>query len=123
MSSDTIISIRNTVANKSKSNGIPNGNNVEVDEFNFEDDGMQKENTVIVKVGDWSKGEKNSTLWDIAKNYGVSVDELMAANPQIAANGGIYHPGDEIVVPILTSPTESVVQTASLQSRRCIGVY
>lgn len=44
----------------------------------------------IVRAGD--------TLWDIGQRYGVSVDQLMAANPHIADRNLIY-PGQEIAIP------------------------
>ena len=38
------------------------------------------------------------TLWDIAQNYGVTVDVLLAANPQIT-NRSLIRPGDRITIP------------------------
>jgi spore coat assembly protein SafA len=43
-----------------------------------------------VKAGD--------TLWDIAKNNGVPLNQLIAANPQIA-NPNLIYPGDKITMP------------------------
>jgi probable HAF family extracellular repeat protein len=43
----------------------------------------------IVAVGD--------TLWDIAQNYGVTVESLLAANPQVT-NRRLIRPGDEITI-------------------------
>ena len=45
--------------------------------------------TYTVAVGD--------TLWDIAQNYGVTVESLLAANPQIT-DRRLIRPGDEITI-------------------------
>jgi LysM repeat protein len=37
------------------------------------------------------------TLWDIARQYGVTVGSLLAANPQIT-DRRLIHPGDEITI-------------------------
>jgi len=50
-----------------------------------------KEIVYIVKPGD--------TLWDIARTYNLSVEELKAANPEIKENN-IIHVGDEIKIPL-----------------------
>ena len=38
------------------------------------------------------------TLWDIAKRHGLTLDVLLAANPQIA-DRSLIRPGDEITIP------------------------
>lgn len=52
--------------------------------------GASANGTHTVKSGD--------TLWDIAKNNGVPLNKLIAANPQIA-NPNLIYPGDKINVP------------------------
>ncbi len=42
--------------------------------------------------------QKDETLWNIAQKYGVSVDEVIAANPQIS-NPNMVMPGMKITVP------------------------
>jgi spore coat assembly protein SafA len=42
--------------------------------------------------------KSGDTLWDIAKNNGVPLNKLIAANPQIA-NPNLIYPGDKINVP------------------------
>lgn len=41
---------------------------------------------------------KGDTLWGIAKQYGVSLERLIAANPQIK-NPNLILPGDEVKIP------------------------
>lgn len=41
---------------------------------------------------------KGDTLWGIARRYGVSLTELIAANPQIK-NPNLIYPGDEVRLP------------------------
>lgn len=41
---------------------------------------------------------KGDTLWGIAKKYGVSLTELISANPQIR-NPNLIYPGDEVRLP------------------------
>ncbi len=43
--------------------------------------------------------KSGDTLWDVAKNNGVPLNKLIAANPQIA-NPNLIHPGDKINVPV-----------------------
>ncbi len=38
------------------------------------------------------------TLWAIASRYGVSLEDLLAANPGIK-NPNLIHPGDQVVIP------------------------
>jgi LysM repeat protein len=47
--------------------------------------------THIVKRGD--------TLEKIAKSHGITLDQLLEANPQFRANPDIIHPGDVIIIP------------------------
>jgi WXG100 family type VII secretion target len=49
-------------------------------------------------VGTTHTVQRGDTLWDIGQRYGVSVDELMAANPHITNRDRIY-PGQELVIP------------------------
>jgi len=42
--------------------------------------------------------KKGDTLWAIAKRYGVSLQELTAANPQIK-NPNLIYPGDGVKIP------------------------
>lgn len=42
--------------------------------------------------------KKGDTLWGIAKRYGVSLTELIAANPQIK-NPNLIYPGNEVRLP------------------------
>ena len=47
------------------------------------------------------KGRKQPsirTLWAIAKRYGVSLQKLTAANPQIK-NPNLIYPGNEVYLP------------------------
>ena len=46
--------------------------------------------TYTVKLGD--------TLWGIAKQFGVSLTALIAANPQIK-NPNLIYPGNEVRLP------------------------
>ena len=48
--------------------------------------------------------EKGDTLWLIAKRFGVSLEELIRANPQIKDPNKIY-PGNRINIPL---PSEAV---------------
>lgn len=41
---------------------------------------------------------RGDTLWGIAKNYGVALTDLIAANPQIR-NPNLIYPGDEVKLP------------------------
>lgn len=41
---------------------------------------------------------RGDTLWDIGQRYGVSVDQLMEANPHIT-NRDLIYPGQEILIP------------------------
>lgn len=41
---------------------------------------------------------KGDTLWGIAKRYGVTLTDLIAANPQIK-NPNLIYPGNEVVIP------------------------
>ena len=41
---------------------------------------------------------KGDTLWGIAKQYGVSLTALIAANPQIK-NPNLIYPGDRVTIP------------------------
>lgn len=51
-----------------------------------------------VNTGATHTVQRGDTLWDIGQRYGVSVDELMAANPQIT-NRDLIYPGQELVIP------------------------
>ncbi|MBR3641323.1 MAG: SafA/ExsA family spore coat assembly protein [Oscillibacter sp.] len=46
--------------------------------------------TYVVRKGD--------TLWAIAKRYGVTLSDLIAANPQIK-NPNLIYPGNEVKIP------------------------
>lgn len=52
----------------------------------------------VQNVGATHTVQRGDTLWDIGQRYGVSVDELLAANPHITNRDRIY-PGQEIVIP------------------------
>jgi len=65
--------------------------------------GSRPENTYIVKKGD--------TLWDIAQRFGVSLEELLKANPQIK-NPDLIYPGQEIRIP-LPEPVKKAAQAAN----------
>jgi spore coat assembly protein SafA len=65
--------------------------------------GSRPENTYIVKKGD--------TLWDIAQRFGVSLQELLKANPQIK-NPDLIYPGQEIRIPLPES-VKKAAQTAN----------
>jgi len=84
-----------------------------VDVYNFDDEVMEESNNKTYVVGSWANGEKFSTIWAISQDSGVSVDDIMAANPWIAENNGVYHPGDKIIVPIKSSGIEISQETTS----------
>ena len=41
---------------------------------------------------------QGDTLWAIGERYGVTLRELLAANPAIR-NPNLIHPGDKVVIP------------------------
>ena len=42
--------------------------------------------------------KKGDTLWGIARTYGVKLEKLIAANPQIK-NPNLIYPGDKVKIP------------------------
>ena len=66
--------------------GNSSGGNAEASTASPESTGVD----YVVKKGD--------TLWAIAKRYGVSLQELTAANPQIK-NPNLIYPGDGVKIP------------------------
>ncbi|MBE3556047.1 MAG: SafA/ExsA family spore coat assembly protein [Firmicutes bacterium] len=58
--------------------------------------------------------QPGDTLYAIAKRYGISLNRLIAANPQIADPNVIY-PGEVICIP--TSPAPPTPPTLSIGSR------
>lgn len=42
--------------------------------------------------------KKGDTLWGIAQRWGVSLQDLIAANPGIK-NPNLIYPGDKVVIP------------------------
>jgi len=87
--------------NNNLNNVTKNGGTTE--NVNYEEELNRK----VYVVGSWANGEKFSTIWAISQDSGVSVEDIMAANPWIAENKGIYHPGDKIIVPINSSDVVS----------------
>jgi spore coat assembly protein SafA len=72
--------------------------------------GSWPENTYIVKEGD--------TLWDIARRFGVSLEALLKANPQIK-NPDLIYPGQEIRIP-LPEPVKKAAQAANIVIEKAI---
>lgn len=67
---------------------------IEVEEDGEETEGYEEpggESGVYIVV-------KGDTLWGIAKRYGVTLTELIRANPQIR-NPNLIYPGDEVKIP------------------------
>jgi morphogenetic protein associated with SpoVID len=60
----------------------------------------------VVKEGD--------TLWGIAQKYGVSLDELIKANPQIQ-NPDMIHPGMKIKIPSAAEPQPELIHKHKVQ--------
>jgi hypothetical protein len=55
--------------------------------------------TYIVESGD--------TLFSIAEQFGISIDQLLAYNPEIAANPNSIGVGSQIIIPAADSPLPS----------------
>jgi nucleoid-associated protein YgaU len=43
--------------------------------------------------------EERDTLEDIAEKYGVSIDEIIAANKDVHDKGDLIEPGKKIIIP------------------------
>ncbi|MFN2275964.1 MAG: GDSL-type esterase/lipase family protein [Anaerolineales bacterium] len=53
--------------------------------------------------------QEGDTLWDVAERFGISLEVLLAANPELNAAALLY-PGDEIIIP---SPDEIFTAAAT----------
>jgi len=63
--------------------------------------------------------EAGDTLWDVAEKFGISLEVLLAANPELNAAALLY-PGDEIIIPspdevFLAAPTPSWPATGQVR--------
>ena len=63
---------------------------------------MRTNNIHIVKKGD--------TLWTIAKEHCLTLDELLEANPQIT-NPNLIMAGQEILIPVSPTPCPPIIET------------
>jgi len=52
--------------------------------------------------------KEGETLWGIAQKYGVSLDELIKANPQIQ-NPDVIHPGMKVKIPASAEPKPELI--------------
>jgi len=52
--------------------------------------------------------KEGETLWDIARKHGVSLDELIKANPQIQ-NPDMIHPGMKVKIPASAEPKPELI--------------
>ncbi len=59
--------------------------------------------------------QQGDTMWKIAQRYGISLDTLIAANPQLT-NPNVLHIGDRINLPItdVAAPTPQITHTAPI---------
>lgn len=60
-----------------------------------------------VKANDMHKVKRNETIFGIAKQYGLTVDELIRANPDMNQPGYDLKKGDYIVIPASRNPKSS----------------
>ncbi|MCD7713507.1 MAG: ABC transporter substrate-binding protein [Prevotella sp.] len=66
------------------------------------------------------KVKKKDTVYGIATSYGLTVDELIAANPEMKAEGYVLKKGDTVFIPDAKS-TEKSAKTA-LKTPGCVNV-
>ena len=62
---------------------------------------------------------KGDTMSKIAKKYGVTVDEIMAANPQIK-NPNKIQIGDEIVIPMAVEDDNGFVDDGTVAGESAV---
>jgi LysM repeat protein len=51
--------------------------------------------------------ESGDTLFSIAEQFGISIDQLLAYNPEIAANPNTIGVGSQIIIPAVDAPLPS----------------
>jgi len=68
--------------------------------------------SIFAQVNKWQEiytAKKKDTLYGIAKTYGVTVEDLKEANPEMKADGYQLKKGDTVFVPF-AKPTTTVIQ-------------
>jgi LysM repeat protein len=68
--------------------------------------------------------QSGETCVSIATNYGITLDQLVAFNPDKCGSGGIIRPGDPLLVPVVTptpgpGPTATVGPGTPLPTQQC----
>ncbi len=74
---------------------------------------------LLAQVHQWRdiyKVKKKDTLYGIAQSYGLTVDDLIAANPEMGADGFTLKKGDVVFIPYVTTPTTTTVTTTNSKS-------
>ena len=68
---------------------------------------LVKEAPVAGAVKTMHKVARTETLFGIAKNYGLTLDQLLAANPDIKADGSNLKKGKFLVIPYTQAEVEA----------------
>jgi len=75
--------------------------------------------SAMAQVGKWRdmyKVKKKDTLFGIAKKYGITIPELMTANPEMKAEGYALKKGDFIFIPYPGAPATAASAPAGSQA-------
>lgn len=66
---------------------------------------------------DMHKVKRSETIFGIARKYGLTVDELIKANPEMSTPGYELKKGDYIVIPAVSHPTTKSTMTTTAKSK------
>ena len=84
---------------------------------------LQAGQTILLPTGGTSESptthvvSKGDTMWNIAKRYNITVDELVAANPEMKQADYKLKKGSIINIPAVTTASNSPTQTAAPVSK------
>lgn len=82
--------------------------------------------SVMAQITNWRdlyKVKKKDTLYGIAQQYGLTVEDLKAANPEMAADGYVLKKGDTVFIPFAKSAPEENKKSMTISKPASQSVF